>query len=251
MLTEILEALAKPIREGALSSLRSGPSGGLVAQLEATVGQYDALRGTRAQPSSPTSANATARPTRTPAAYELEIERMCAGDVGERARSAAKRPEAKRPEASASETTVRPKSEPQLDAGLVALLDEIDRLDTIGIDRWLAVRPKRPEPHRAEPGTVEPTEPASADVEQPAEHPLSDVEAAAPSPADPSPDDRPRLSPADRRRLARARMLRRRRVLALALRRPAKPLDDHPALREPPTCASSPARHAIARGPPG
>jgi hypothetical protein len=243
MLTEILDALAKPIREGALSSLRSGPSGGVVAQLEATVSQYDALRGTRAQPSSSTQTSASAtRPKRTPAAYELEIERMCAGDVGERARSEAKRPEAKRPEASASETTARPKSEPQLDAGLVALLDEIDRLDTIGIDRRLAVRPKRgPDPNHAEPGTVEPTEPASTDVEQPAERPA----------ADPSPADRRRLSPADRRRLARARMLRRRRVLALALRRPAKPLDDHPALREPPTCASSPARHAIARGPPG
>lgn len=249
MFGEILDALAKPIREGALSSLRDGASGGLVAQLEEIVGKFDALRGTRVQPSSPAPASAsateTARPKRTPLAYELEIERMCAGDVRERA---VRRDESARPETSEPP----PKGEPpretgsipfkRPDPGLVALLEEIDRLDTLGLFRSMRSKP-------VSVAVSVPAEPVSAEPEpaSPEHNPPPYAVRSTNEPAEPA------LVSIDRRRLARARMLRRRRALALAgnPRRPAKIAYDHPAMPEPPTHVSASAsQHPIARGPP-
>lgn len=235
MFGEILDALAKPIREGALSSRREGASDCLVAQFGEIVGKFDALRGTRAQPSSPAPASAsateTARPKRTPLAYELEIERMCAGDVRERA---VRRDEVARPE-----TSGPPKGQPpretgsfpfeRPDPGLVALLEEIDRLDTFGFLRWAPVRSTDARAAESEPQS---TEPAS-----PGRDPISNAH---------------KPSSAERRRLARARMLRRRALaLARSLRGPAKPPPDHPAMPSPPTdLSTSASQHPTARGPP-
>lgn len=262
MFGEILDALAKPIRDGALSSLRGGPSGGLVAQLEEIVGKYDALRGqpassaATASASSPAPAPASAtgkeRPKRTPLPYELEIERMCCGDVRERAARHEAGAETPRPE-----TTERPKSEPgpretgsipfpNPVPGLVALLEEIDRLDTLGIFRQPFVRSKAAsaESVQAEPVQAEPVQAEPATCPDHADHGLRADMVETPD----EPIEREPLA-IDRRRLARAQMLRRRRALAAAkYRRPKNPLADHTAPQEPPACVGT--RHPIARGPP-